>query len=281
MSKRRLSRLQKWIIENCFRVTIMQDRSSLKEIKDKKNPQNFYKEDILLSFFLLTPNNSRLHSNRSQHFYDSPNYAKAHVSVHRSIVNLIQKGYVYTSDVGGESSVQIYLTGDGIKRAAELLSVNDYYVPNQPEANDAGVCLTTYNRYKKAKNAEEWVNLLRHDAQGITCENDGVHYASENIHLVCGALNAGRGVDQLCTIISVRLKMDPFNGEVYAFCGQSREQIRYIRWDGSGFQMVVRRREYGRYTWPHQNLGLIITVDAKEFDFLLRGKRQRNSLNYQ
>ena len=34
MSKQRLSRLQKWILENCFKVTVLLDRTSLKELNN-------------------------------------------------------------------------------------------------------------------------------------------------------------------------------------------------------------------------------------------------------
>ena len=87
MSEQRLSKLQKWILENCYRVTVLLDRTDLKELKNagssykcrdcaktresisvskkltylcKKDGRschyfNFYKEDILLSFFMLAP----------------------------------------------------------------------------------------------------------------------------------------------------------------------------------------------------------------------------------
>ena len=162
MSEQRLSKLQKWILENCFKVTVLLDRTALKELNNtsrsrqckdcpktsesvrvKRNQSNsivptcvndgfactyfeFYKEDILLSFFLLTPNNDIAHFSRVQHFYDSPDYAKAHVTVHRSIKNLEEKGYIYTLSTFREDSLEIHLTDKGIEKAAELLKIDDY-----------------------------------------------------------------------------------------------------------------------------------------------------------
>ena len=163
MSERRLSKLQKWILENCFKVTVLLDKTDLKELhkvghalkcKDcsktrecvRINHNNatlcgkdgfhcpyfeFYKEDILLSFFLLTPNNDITHFNRVQHFYDSPDYTKAHVTVHRSIKSLAEKGYIYPMKVFREDSLQIHLTDEGIKKAAELLKIDDYELPDK------------------------------------------------------------------------------------------------------------------------------------------------------
>ena len=162
MSKQRLSKLQKWMLENCFRVTVLLDRTTLKKLNNIGNSykcrdcsktnksvrlireQNkittpmcvkdnfdcsyfwFYKEDVLLSFFLLKPNNDITHFYRVQHFYDSPDYIKVHVTVHRSINNLIEKGLVFSWKVFREDSFYICLTDEGMKKAAELLNINDY-----------------------------------------------------------------------------------------------------------------------------------------------------------
>ena len=161
MSEQRLSKLQKWILENCFRVIVLLDRTTLKQlnrtstsrhcrdcpktgesvclIKESDNRIThkcakygysclhfeFYKEDILLSFFSLPPDNTKAHIYRVQHFHDSPDYAKAHVTANRSIDNLAEKGLVYAYSVFREDSLQIHLTGKGIKKAAELLKISD------------------------------------------------------------------------------------------------------------------------------------------------------------
>jgi hypothetical protein len=162
MSEQRLSKLQKWILKNCFKVTILSDRTALKELKNANRSRQcrdcpktnesvrverenrgfvtprcviygsecpyflFYKDDILLSFFLLPPNNSVAHFARVQHFQESPDYAKAHVTTHRSITNLVDKGLIYTFSAFREESLQIHLTDKGVEKAAELLGISDY-----------------------------------------------------------------------------------------------------------------------------------------------------------
>jgi phosphomevalonate kinase len=61
-----------------------------------------------------------------QHFHDSPNYTKAHVSTHRSINGLVEKRLVYAFSTFQEYSLQIHLTNAGIKKAADLLNISDY-----------------------------------------------------------------------------------------------------------------------------------------------------------
>ncbi len=164
MSERRLSKLQKWILENCFKVTVLLDRSGLKELKNIRDAWNcracpktaenvirdcgdtvtyicgsaqafhcfyfdFYKEDVLLSFFSLIPDNDINHYERVQHFRDSPDYAKAHVTLHRSIKSLMEKGLIFTWKRSSDESLAISLTGEGMKKAAELLNINDFKSP--------------------------------------------------------------------------------------------------------------------------------------------------------
>ena len=75
---------------------------------------------------MLAPKNDIVHINRVQRFHDSPDYTKAHVTVHRSIKSLVDKGLVYTLNGFNEYSLQLCLTNDGIKKAAELLKISDY-----------------------------------------------------------------------------------------------------------------------------------------------------------
>jgi len=162
MSEQRLSKIQKWILENCFRVTVLLDRTTLKKLnhitrswqckecpKTNENVRltrnhgkivthycvndgfdcpyyDFYKEDILLSFFGLKPNNDIAHIHRVQHFHESPDYTKAHVTTHRSIDSLTEKGLIYAWSTFQEESLTISLADEGMKKAAELLGVKDF-----------------------------------------------------------------------------------------------------------------------------------------------------------
>jgi hypothetical protein len=166
MSAQRLSKLQKWILENCFRVTVLFDRTTLKTLNAVGNSRKcreclktkesvrlikgrhtldyeclkegfscsyfvFYKEDILRSFFSLPPDNMKSHFSRVQHFHDSSNYAKAHVTTLRSISSLADKGLIYACKVFREDSVTISLTDEGMNKAAELLKIEDFKSPKE------------------------------------------------------------------------------------------------------------------------------------------------------
>ena len=163
MADRRLSKLQKWILENCFRVTILLDRTALRPLQNCRDSIKcdscdmrsaaslqrgmynnitaycaepglpcrrclFYREDVLLNYFGLVPDNSKRSFIRVQHFHDGPDYSAAHVTLSRSLKNLKEKGLIYLWRVEDESQ-RIFLTDHGVSQAAELTETVDYYVP--------------------------------------------------------------------------------------------------------------------------------------------------------
>ena len=91
------------------------------------------------------------------------------------------------------------------------------------------------------------------------------------VRLICGTINTHKSADNLAAIVTNKFGLDPYDGGYFAFCGKSREYIRYIRWDGGGFQMTIRQRERGLYVWPPARMGAIVTVTAEEFEFILSG----------
>ena len=164
MADQRLSKLQKWILENCFRVTILLDRAELKPLQNCRDSykctscdiQNaaslerdsnnvifancigsgqscfrsvFYREDVLLSYFGLASDNAKCSFFRVQHFRDSPDYAKAHATLSRCLKNLVEKGLIYLWRVEDESQ-RICLTEKGIIIAAELAKTDDFFIPD-------------------------------------------------------------------------------------------------------------------------------------------------------
>lgn len=86
-----------------------------------------YKEDILLSYFNLEKSKKWAFS-REQHFVDTPEYRKAHVTLSRSLKTLVANEYIGLYG-GGYHSTNIKLTEKGAVKAAELLGVEYISLP--------------------------------------------------------------------------------------------------------------------------------------------------------
>jgi len=137
------------------------------------------------------------------------------------------------------------------------------------------VCYGIWAWNRRIKTMEDWLDSIRENARDFHWADSETTTYGRPVNLVCGATAANKGVDMLSIIISGKLRMDPFCGEVFAFCGKSRDKIKFIRWDGGGFQVVSRRREYGRYFWPPLCSAQTTTVSAPEFEYILRGCQER------
>lgn len=181
MKKQRFSKLQKWIITECFKVTVLLDRSNLKKlnglssrckhcrnkenITKKRNAANniiyycnickdyteyykFYREDILLSYFKLIPDNYRDTNRRKQYFRGSPINNKAYVSLGRSMKNLMNTGYLYSFD--DMDGIRVELTEKGKNKAIELLDLDRTKIYEPPLLNDEEL---------KQRKADGWKEL--------------------------------------------------------------------------------------------------------------------------
>lgn len=159
MAEERLSKLQKWIITNCFKVNVLLDRTGLedlmnydcwgfdkfecpKNIVKERNSNNlidnyctkrmqdcsafqFYKEDILLSYFKLEKNNNKSAECKTQHFKYTALNNKAYVTLYRSLENLQNKNLIFTWKIWKESSLLIELSEKGREIALQLLNLDE------------------------------------------------------------------------------------------------------------------------------------------------------------
>jgi len=98
-------------------------------------------------------------------------------------------------------------------------------------------------RYIYASNAYVWVKVLRDEMSKNGAAHMGSIIGGRPVRLICGTINTHKSADTLAAIVAEKFRLDPFDGGYFAFCGKSREYIRYIRWDGGGFQMTIRQRE--------------------------------------
>lgn len=63
-----------------------------------------------------------------------------------------------------------------------------------------------------------------------------------------------RGIDGLCSLCRQSLEEDPFNGTIFIFTNGSRNAVKILVFDGSGFWLCAKRFSKGRLAWwPVQN----------------------------
>ena len=69
------------------------------------------------------------------------------------------------------------------------------------------------------------------------------------------------------------LKLDPYSGHMFVFFNRRKQHCRILFWDRSGFVMVAKRLEKGRFCVPWDDLaaGQPWPLEAAELSLILEG----------
>lgn len=117
------------------------------------------------------------------------------------------------------------------------------------------------DRLSLARSANEWLVALR---ENTLWEKD----VEETFCLVCGKLH-GQSVYKLTTVVFERLKENPLNGKVYAFCNKGGNTITTLAWREPIFHISKYIKVSGTFIWSQEKLGTAIDVTKTEFEHLI------------
>lgn len=84
-----------------------------------------------------------------------------------------------------------------------------------------------------------------------------------------------KAANGLSELVETELLMDPFDGCLYVFCNRSRDKLKILHWDKTGFVLWYKRLEKDKFKWPTDDLESIIEVDEQALTWLLSGLRIR------
>ena len=89
--------------------------------------------------------------------------------------------------------------------------------------------------------------------------------------LACGMVDLRKGIDGLSMIIGDKYKQNPFEkGTLFLFCGQRSDRIKGLLWQGTGFLLLYKRLENGRFSWPRTTQEAA-ELTEEQFNYLMLG----------
>ena len=71
-----------------------------------------------------------------------------------------------------------------------------------------------------------------------------------NVYLVTGYTDMRKGIDGLATIVQGKLMLNPFDKNLFLFCGRNCSKMKGLLWEGDGFLLLYKRLENGSFKWP-------------------------------
>jgi transposase len=93
---------------------------------------------------------------------------------------------------------------------------------------------------------------------------------SIRIYLAKGVTDMRKQIDSLAAMVAHVLEQDPFSGHLFGFCNRARNRAKFLYWEESGYWLLHKRLEKGRFTWPDGDAAAI-QLDAAELHALLGG----------
>ncbi len=90
------------------------------------------------------------------------------------------------------------------------------------------------------------------------------------IFLVTGVTDMRKSFDTLAAIVSNTLDEYPYSGHLFAFANRSRNRVKLLLWDRSGFWLFAKRLEKGTFAWPDSS-ERSIDMTPEELTLLLGG----------
>lgn len=106
------------------------------------------------------------------------------------------------------------------------------------------------------------------------------------IYLHRAPVDFRKAVNGLCEVVEQELAMNPFDESLYVFCNRSRDRLKILHWDRTGFVLWYKRLEKEKFKWPVNDLETVIRINEESLNWLLSGlairpPKPHKTLHYQ
>lgn len=94
--------------------------------------------------------------------------------------------------------------------------------------------------------------------------------SSIKVYLAPGNTDMRKSIDGLSIVVSQHLALDPFSGQLFAFCNRKRNMVKILYWDINGFCLWHKRLEKHTFRWPTSKAD-VMTIGKRELTWLMDG----------
>ena len=93
---------------------------------------------------------------------------------------------------------------------------------------------------------------------------------TDHIYIVCGHTDMRKSIDGLAAIIQQQYQLDLFSNSAFLFCGRRRNRMKILLWEETGFLLLYKRLENGKFSWP-RNEQEVRDLTYEQYVWLLQG----------
>ena len=93
---------------------------------------------------------------------------------------------------------------------------------------------------------------------------------ADHIYLACGHTDMRKSIDGLAALVVSRFHLDPHQPALFLFCGRRKDRIKGLLWDETGFLLLYKRLEDGKYQWPDEPKD-VLEISEQQLRWLTEG----------
>ncbi len=91
------------------------------------------------------------------------------------------------------------------------------------------------------------------------------------VYLCQSTVDFRKGINGLSVLVESTLEHNPFSEHLFVFTNRSRDKVKILYWERSGFCMWQKQLDKERFKWPHHLSGEVVTLNGQQLNWLLDG----------
>lgn len=93
----------------------------------------------------------------------------------------------------------------------------------------------------------------------------------DNIYLCREFIDMRQGINGLTSYVEAHMQLSPFQNGLFVFTNKSRNRLKMLYWDKSGFALWLKRLEKERFKWPRNRIKDSVVINRHDLSLLLDG----------
>ena len=91
------------------------------------------------------------------------------------------------------------------------------------------------------------------------------------VYLHRDAVDFRKSINGLVLIVEQGMALSPFADALFVFCNKSRDKLKLVYWDRTGFCMWYKRLEKDKFKWPRHSEEPVLDLTEQQWQCLLSG----------
>ncbi len=87
------------------------------------------------------------------------------------------------------------------------------------------------------------------------------------VYLCRDIVDFRKGINGLSVLVEQELEHNPFSEHLFVFCNRSRDKVKILYWERSGFCHRQKSLEKARFKWPRKSETGVITLSGQQLNY--------------